>query len=207
MTELDQNPYNARQRRELPKFKLWRSAGLLLTYKCNCACEFCYYHCSPDKGGLMPVDMALNAWRSLMDLAGTGAKVHLTGGEPFLYWEHLLSILEAAQDQGLGPAARAELRLLPEEDVEPDAGVAFPHRAHDRLAHRSPPFRPAEEAGCRVMGQEGREPRGKLSTDPSGKLSDKPGKTLAFPAASGFPVRAVAQLQCHCPAGNGRNMT
>jgi MoaA/NifB/PqqE/SkfB family radical SAM enzyme len=102
MTELDQNCYNARQRRDKPKFKLWRSAGLLLTYKCNCACEFCYYNCSPDKGGLMPVDMALDAWQSLIDLAGSQAKVHLTGGEPFLYWDHLVEILEAAQRRGIG---------------------------------------------------------------------------------------------------------
>jgi len=102
MTDLAHNRYNARQRRDKPKFKLWRSAGLLLTYKCNCACTFCYYSCSPDRGGLMPVDMALDAWQSLIDLAGSSAKVHLTGGEPFLYWDRLLEILEAAQTRGLG---------------------------------------------------------------------------------------------------------
>ena len=108
MTDLAHNRYNARQRRDKPKFKLWRSAGLLLTYKCNCVCEFCYYHCSPDKGGLMPVDMALGAWQSLIELAGPTVKVHLTGGEPFLYWEHLVKILEAAQAQGLGSVDMVE---------------------------------------------------------------------------------------------------
>ena len=43
MIELSENVYNSRLSRSEPKFKLWRSAGLLLTYKCNCACEFCYY--------------------------------------------------------------------------------------------------------------------------------------------------------------------
>lgn len=100
--KLSDNTYNKEIGRDEPKFKLWRSAGLLLTYKCNCACEFCYYNCSPDKGGLMPVDTAITAWESLRILAGAGAKVHLTGGELFLYWEHLLEIMQLAGSYGLG---------------------------------------------------------------------------------------------------------
>jgi hypothetical protein len=52
----------------------------------------------------MPVDMALDAWESLRTLAGDDAKVHLTGGEQFLYWEHLLEIMQKAKSQGLGNA-------------------------------------------------------------------------------------------------------
>jgi len=104
MTELSENTYNSGTGRNEPKFKLWRSAGLLLTYKCNCACEFCYYNCSPDKDGLMPVETALSAWRSLQVLAGDDAKVHLTGGEPFLYWDHLQEVLKAARSEKLGKA-------------------------------------------------------------------------------------------------------
>ncbi|TKJ39571.1 MAG: hypothetical protein CEE38_02285 [Planctomycetes bacterium B3_Pla] len=102
MIELSENVYNSRAKRSEPKFKLWRSAGLLLTYKCNCACEFCYYNCGLDKGGLMPVETALNAWQSLRILAGDSAKIHITGGEAFLYWEHLLKVLQAAKDEKLG---------------------------------------------------------------------------------------------------------
>jgi len=102
MSDLSENIYNSRLERNEPKFKLWRSAGLLLTYKCNCACEFCYYNCSPEKGGLMPVDMAVEAWKSLKVLAGDNAKVHITGGEAFLYWDHLQEILKAAKKQNLG---------------------------------------------------------------------------------------------------------
>jgi len=108
MSELSENTYNCELKRNEPKLKLWRSAGLLLTYKCNCACEFCYYNCSPDKGGLMPVDTALNAWRSLEKLAGKRTKVHLTGGEPFLYWERLIEILEKAKRDELGPCDLVE---------------------------------------------------------------------------------------------------
>jgi MoaA/NifB/PqqE/SkfB family radical SAM enzyme len=102
MIDLSENVYNSRAARNESKFKLWRSAGLMLTYKCNCACEFCYYNCCPDKGGLMPVDTAISAWQSLKILAGDDAKIHITGGEPFLYWDHLLEILEHAQKQNLG---------------------------------------------------------------------------------------------------------
>ncbi|MFC1603415.1 radical SAM protein [Planctomycetota bacterium] len=102
MIELSENIYNSRTTRSEPKFKLWRSAGLMLTYKCNCACEFCYYNCCPDKGGLMPIDTAISAWQSLKILAGDNAKIHITGGEPFLYWDHLEEILDQAQKQNLG---------------------------------------------------------------------------------------------------------
>lgn len=102
MTELSENIYNSRAARDQLKFKLWRSAGLLLTYKCNCACEFCYYNCGSDKGGLMPIETAVGAWRSLKILAGDSAKVHITGGEPFLYWDHLQEVLQAAKNEKLG---------------------------------------------------------------------------------------------------------
>ena len=102
MIELSENIYNSQTTRSEPKFKLWRSAGLMLTYKCNCTCEFCYYNCSPDKGGLMPVDTAMSTWQSLKILAGDSAKIHITGGEPFLYWFHLQEILDQAQKQNLG---------------------------------------------------------------------------------------------------------
>jgi len=102
MTELSDNIYNSKLERNEPKLKLWRSAGLLLTYKCNCACEFCYYNCSPEKAGLMTVDTAMRAWRGLEALVGEAARVHLTGGEPFLYWERLIEILEQAKTEGLG---------------------------------------------------------------------------------------------------------
>ncbi len=102
MLKLSDNIYNRQLLRNKPKFKIWRSAGLLLTYKCNCACRFCYYRCSPDKNGLIPVDTAISAWQSLRTLAGDNARVHLTGGEPFLYWERLLQILKQGRKQGLG---------------------------------------------------------------------------------------------------------
>jgi hypothetical protein len=108
MLALSDNVYNRSLSRDAPKFKLWRSAGLLLTYRCNAACEFCYYHCTPQKGGLMPVETCMTAWRSLRHLAGDAAKIHLTGGEPFLHWDHLVDVLAEGKRQNLGPVDLVE---------------------------------------------------------------------------------------------------
>ena len=102
MNKLSQNVYKRGLGRAESKLKLWRSAGLMLTYKCPAACEFCYYNCGPDKAGLMAIDTALIAWQSLMSLAGEGAKVHITGGEAFLYFDHLAQLVKQAHQQGLG---------------------------------------------------------------------------------------------------------
>ncbi len=108
MFDLSENIFNAGRQRDQSQFKLWRSAGLLLTYRCSAACAFCYYHCTPEKGGLLPVDTALAAWRSLKALAGEAAKVHLTGGEPFLHWDRLVAILAAGRSEKLGPVDLVE---------------------------------------------------------------------------------------------------
>ena len=101
MKELSENIYNRRSCRAEAKLKLWRNAGLMLTYKCNAACEFCYYRCDPDKGGLMPIKTALAAWESLEKMAGAAASIHITGGEPFLYFDHLCEMLNRAKENGL----------------------------------------------------------------------------------------------------------
>jgi MoaA/NifB/PqqE/SkfB family radical SAM enzyme len=103
MKQLSDSMYNKGLPRNEPKFRLWRNAGLLLTYKCNAGCEFCYYNCSPQQGGLMSTDVAIRAWQSLKALAGEKAKVHITGGEPFLYWDRLCEIITQAKEQKLGP--------------------------------------------------------------------------------------------------------
>lgn len=108
MVNLEDNVFNARRRRGQARLKLWRYAGLLLTYRCNAACRFCYYYCHPQAGGLMATETALAAWAALRRLAGDNARVHLTGGEPFLVFDRLLEICEQAQRQGLGGADYVE---------------------------------------------------------------------------------------------------
>jgi len=103
MIDISDNVYNKTAARNDAKLKIWRNAGLMLSYKCNAACEFCYYCCSPDKGGLMSVQTAIGVWQSIKKLAGDAGRIHLTGGEPFLYWQRLCEILQESKKQKLGP--------------------------------------------------------------------------------------------------------
>jgi len=128
--------------RNEPKFKLWRSAGLLLTYKCNGACEFCYYNCDPDKGGLMPVETVINAWQSLKVLAGDAAKIHITGGEAFLYWDHLHDVLRQAKSEGMGKVDLIETNgfWATSEDVVTRRLKRLDELGMDRLKVSTDPF-------------------------------------------------------------------
>jgi MoaA/NifB/PqqE/SkfB family radical SAM enzyme len=103
MLQLNDNVYNKTAAPDEPKLKLWTSMGLLLTYRCPAECEFCYYNCSPQKSGLLSIDNAVAAWQGLKNLAGEQAKIHITGGEPFLYWQHLQLLLSTADELSLGP--------------------------------------------------------------------------------------------------------
>jgi len=108
MMVLSDNLYNARLERHQPKLKLWRYAGLLLTYRCTAACRFCYYRCSPSAGGLMSVQTAIESWQGLERISGPAARVHLTGGEPFLYFDRLSEICSEARRLGLTGAESVE---------------------------------------------------------------------------------------------------
>jgi len=136
------NVYNRHLKRDEPKFKIWRSAGLLLTYKCNARCEFCYYNCSPKQGGLMPVEMAINSWRSLKELAGDNAKIHITGGEPFLYWQRLVEILQEAKKLNLGPVDMIETNgfWATDEDIVRDRLKILNELGMSRLKISCDPF-------------------------------------------------------------------
>ncbi len=103
-TPLNKNRYNAKLKRSDPKFKLWNSVGLMLTYWCPAKCTCCYLFCGPEAKNdqfEMSAEMALNCWRNVRKLAGDRGKVHLTGGEPFGNYQRLKDILTAAQKEGL----------------------------------------------------------------------------------------------------------
>jgi organic radical activating enzyme len=108
MPELLDNTYNKTVTKAGAKLKLWRSAGLMLTYKCPAACEFCYYRCSPTQEGVMSLQTAMNAWEGLRELAGENAAIHITGGEPFLYVSEMLDILREGKKRGLGQVDQIE---------------------------------------------------------------------------------------------------
>lgn len=61
----------------------------------------------------MSVDTAIASWEGLVRIAGDHAKVHITGGEPFLFFDRLAQICEQA----------AKLGLTPVDSIETNAGV------------------------------------------------------------------------------------
>ncbi len=111
MDIFDDSLFNRRRNRHQSKLKRWRYAGLMLTYRCSATCRFCYYYCTPQAGGLMTAETAINAWEGLIRLAGREARVHITGGEPFLYFDRLVEILQQAH----------RLKLTPVDSVETNA--------------------------------------------------------------------------------------
>lgn len=109
--KLEENAYNHGRNRDEQKFKLWTSAGLMLTYWCSSRCACCYVYSGPGAGSAdneMTVDLAVHCWRGLIDLAGERAQVHLTGGEPFVDFDRLHAILHRAQQETLTGLEKVE---------------------------------------------------------------------------------------------------
>ena len=77
-----------------------RHAGIMPNYECSAACRHCLYACSPSRtGGYMPekvMDEALGLLRE-----GGCRSVHIGGGEPFLDFDGLLTLLEKANRYGI----------------------------------------------------------------------------------------------------------
>lgn len=54
------------------------------------------------------MDTAIGSWEGLRRLVGDRTRIHITGGEPFLYWERLQEVLRAGRDMRLGPVDQIE---------------------------------------------------------------------------------------------------
>ncbi len=108
---LSDNVMNRRLSPAEPKFKLWHSAGLMLTYWCSSRCACCYNFSGPQAGTPateMSVELALACWRSVISLAGLRGKVHLTGGEPFGDYPRLREIMRQAHKEKLPGLEKVE---------------------------------------------------------------------------------------------------
>lgn len=104
---LSDNIINRRLTPDMPKFKIWHSAGLMLTYWCPGRCACCYNFSGPRAASpatQMSVERALACWRDIVGLAGDRGKVHLTGGEPFGDYERLREIMCRAHAENLTAA-------------------------------------------------------------------------------------------------------
>lgn len=121
VTRLEENVYNRLLSRDDRKFKLWTSAGLMLSYCCSSRCACCYVFSGPGVGGSnteMSETMALECWRGLWRLAGGSCKIHLTGGEPFVDFDRLARVLRLAQEEGLGGLEKVETNAYWCTDVD-----------------------------------------------------------------------------------------
>lgn len=109
--QLEDNVVNRQLRADEPKYKLWHSAGLMLTYWCSSRCACCYVFSGPEAGHgetEMSVDFAADCWRELGRLAGPRAKIHLTGGEPFGDVARLEQILQRGCEENPGTLEKIE---------------------------------------------------------------------------------------------------
>ena len=109
--KLQDNIYNRALRKDQPKFKLWSSVGLMLTYWCPIKCACCYVFSGPRAGSPdteMSAEAAVAHWRSVRQLADRRGKVHITGGEPFGDFERLKKILQLGCEMNLGGLEKIE---------------------------------------------------------------------------------------------------
>ena len=78
-----------------------QDVGLILSYRCTSRCAHCLYNCGPNwpRQAMRPEDVLL-ALRTLASWPSP-PQVHLTGGEPFLFFDLLLGATQVAAELGL----------------------------------------------------------------------------------------------------------
>ena len=74
--------------------------GIMPNYECSAACRHCLYACSPERsGGYMTEKMMYEVCRTLKE--GGCRSVHIGGGEPFLDFDGLLTLIQTAVRMGI----------------------------------------------------------------------------------------------------------
>ncbi len=85
-------------------------ASLLFTYRCTIACKHCLFNCSPDQP---PVYVSFRDGLDFLgQLRATGRVVHIAGGEPMMYYDEMLKIWRAANEEGLSPPFLRDERFV-----------------------------------------------------------------------------------------------
>ena len=77
-----------------------RHAGIMPNYQCTAACRHCLYACSPTFGGGFMSETTMDEMLGLLREGGCYS-VHIGGGEPFLDFEGLLTLLSKAKKFGM----------------------------------------------------------------------------------------------------------
>ncbi|MCL2285790.1 MAG: 4Fe-4S cluster-binding domain-containing protein [Firmicutes bacterium] len=74
--------------------------GIMPNYQCTAACRHCLYACSPSFSGGYMAESVMDEMFSLLRKGGCRS-VHIGGGEPFLDFDGLLTLLAKAQKFGI----------------------------------------------------------------------------------------------------------
>lgn len=77
-----------------------RDLGIIMTYKCQAKCRHCLYCCGPEWRDAMDIETARAALQATL-CWDHRYQVHLTGGEPFLYFSLLLAATEMGARLGI----------------------------------------------------------------------------------------------------------
>lgn len=72
-----------------------RSLGIHVTDHCNASCQHCAYHCGPRAKGVMGLDDAMKYLHQIE--SRPPEVVCISGGEPLLYFDLVVSIMQVAQ--------------------------------------------------------------------------------------------------------------
>ena len=142
-----------------------QDVGIILTYRCHSGCKHCLYNCGPGWGmEAMPAD---NLRQALETLAGWSRppQVHLTGGEPFIFYDLLLEGTRIAADLGITVYAETSAAWCVDEESTQDrlaalrdAGLAAVLISCSPFhAEKIPPVRTlrAVQAALKVFGARG----------------------------------------------------
>jgi len=206
---LQDNVFNRSVRADEPKFKIWSSAGLLLTYWCPSRCACCYVFAGPDAAEdatEMSVETALGCWAAIKRLAGARGKVHITGGEPFSRYDRLREILHRAHwctDEQVVRDRLVDLKELGLTKLQISTDVY--HQEHipiDRV-------RLGAKVAAQVLGPQGLQVRWRDFLDAPVLVGDLPAqqRAAAFRTALSHRRerllgRAAAQLVSLLPSSN-----
>ena len=122
--------------------KYFSSAGILVTYWCNAQCESCYLNCRGQCDESMSVESAVDYWAQLIDASPHGCRVHLTGGEPFGNFRHLLEICSLAKSRRLGPLDKVETNAFwaADEAIIRDRLTRLDHAGMHKLVISTDPY-------------------------------------------------------------------
>lgn len=74
---------------------IYRRVGFVITHRCNARCDHCFVESGPERNEKMHIDDAL-LWMNELEKFKEINGIFISGGEPFLYIEDLIQLVENA---------------------------------------------------------------------------------------------------------------